>query len=33
MVLIGREKVAMGTADDELLSEAEQLAEEAMREG
>ncbi|MGB7406597.1 MAG: DNA ligase-associated DEXH box helicase, partial [Pacificimonas sp.] len=33
MVLIGREKVAMGTADDELLLEAESLAEEAMRLG
>ena len=31
LVLIGREKVAMGTADDELLIEAESLAEEAMR--
>ena len=33
LVLIGREKVAMGTADDELLEEAEGLAAEAMRLG
>ena len=31
LVLIGREKVAMGTADDEILEEAEVLAAEAMR--
>ncbi|MEE4349846.1 MAG: ligase-associated DNA damage response DEXH box helicase [Pacificimonas sp.] len=33
LVLIGREKVAMGTADDDILEEAELLAEEAMRLG
>ncbi|MEM8825584.1 MAG: DNA ligase-associated DEXH box helicase, partial [Pseudomonadota bacterium] len=33
LVLIGREKIAMGSADDELLLEAEALAEEAMRRG
>jgi len=32
LVLIGREKVATGTADDDLLLEAGALAEEAMRE-
>ena len=31
LVLIGREKVAEGTVDDELLAEAELLAREAMR--
>jgi ATP-dependent helicase Lhr and Lhr-like helicase len=33
LVLIGREKVAHGIADDALLIEAEELAAEAMREG
>ena len=32
LVLIGRERVAQGTVDDELLVEAEVLAAEAMRE-
>jgi ATP-dependent Lhr-like helicase len=32
LVLIGRERVALGTADDALLIEAEALAAEAMRE-
>jgi len=31
LVMIGRERVAQGTADDALLIEAESLAEEAMR--
>ena len=31
LTLIGRERVATGTADDELLVEAEVLAREAMR--
>jgi ATP-dependent Lhr-like helicase len=32
LTLIGRERVATGLADDQLLIEAEALAEEAMRE-
>ena len=31
LTLIGRERVATGTADDDLLAEAESLAHEAMR--
>jgi ATP-dependent Lhr-like helicase len=31
LVIIGRERTAVGTADDQLLIEAEALAEEAMR--
>jgi ATP-dependent helicase Lhr and Lhr-like helicase len=31
LVMIGRERVAQGLADDALLIEAESLAEEAMR--
>jgi ATP-dependent Lhr-like helicase len=31
LVMIGRERMAQGTVDDQLLIEAESLAEEAMR--
>jgi ATP-dependent helicase Lhr and Lhr-like helicase len=33
LVMIGRESVPQGTADDALLEEAEGLAREAMAEG